>query len=563
MRVLGVLAATVATWLTGGAALACSVTSDFVRQSNYELAENADGVVVAVAERNTGGDGFDSSVTFRVEQRWKGAPPATVVLRSARLGQIAPSDPNRIDQAHPESYMGPCSRYTFQQGRRYVLFLADNEDGTGYGPQGWFVAPAVFGRSSEDYAGPNSLWARALHLYLEVQRNPDRMAALDDLAGRLPALEAANASAADRAIAADIRDHLSSLSPWKPTPYLLQAYAALERGESPRFSIRGPEANREGGFADAATDLIFDIRRPGFDLRRQKESVLLSLINGEHPDAAPLFDRLVAGQPTPGELALTIRYRSRNGDVLSAFRLFRDMALPRLGGLSNDDAATLAGSMMTAMRGPDYSYDEENQAWRTEPVLLQAWPEIALSLWWDMRRRGLEFGADPAIKLLRPADYRDRPEVTLPLMTLFDEAVEAWAISETARLAPTADWLEDEDPAWLPIRTLVMGYGEERDAALEGAICASDSGRTMVLRSLAIYGDFMDDNLIIRIGAIPDQSADDREQVQRALAIVYGRSADDPSRTWFGMGNRAFATLKDSFAGREGRGVTPIRCATP
>lgn len=561
MRFLMLLVVGLASWFGGGAAVACSVTSEFVRATNYELAENADGIVVAVAESSSGGDGFDGSVTFRIEERWKGAPPATVDLRGSALGRVSPSDPNQIAEAHPESYMGPCSRYTFQRGRRYVLFLENNEDEPSNRPRGWFVEPAIFGRSSEDYAGPDSLWARTLHLYLEIQSNPDRMAALVDLAARLPALEAPGRPPSDRAIAADIRDHLSSLSPWKPTPYLLSAYAALERGESPQFSIRGPEANREGGFADAATDLIFDVRHPDFDLRRQKETVLRSLITGDHPDAAPLFERLVQKGPTAGELALAIRFRSRRGDTLGAFQLFKNAALPRLGGLPDADATMLAGSMITAMWGPNYRYGEENEAWRAEPQVRDQWPEMALSLWWDMRRRGVELQGDDAIEMLRPADYRDRPEVTLVLMTRFDEPVKAWAISEAARLAPTADWLEDEDPAWLPIRALVMGYGPDRDAALDAAVCASKSGKVMVLRSLAVYGDRMDDDFIHRIEAMPGQSADDLEQVRRAFAVMYGRSADDPSRGWF-SNNTVYDALEDAFEGHGPQNVEPIHCPT-
>ncbi len=82
----------------------------------------------------------------------------------------------------------------------------------------------TFGRGAEDYAGPDSLWVRALSLYINIQQTElDRMAALDVLAGRLPRLEAPEAPAADRQLAWDIRDHLSSLSPDKPTAYLVNA----------------------------------------------------------------------------------------------------------------------------------------------------------------------------------------------------------------------------------------------------------------------------------------------------------------------------------------------------
>lgn len=501
---------------------ACSVTEDFVRASSFELVEQADAVVVARAVSQTGSwqDG-GASVVFEIEQALKGSPPTTVGMMETQLGRTQPSDPDTLIQAHPESFMGPCTRRTFQRGGRYVLFLSRADEP---GQPGWHAIHSVFARSAEDYAGPDSLWVRALRGHIEVQANPDRMAQLGMLAARLPALEGPSASAADRQIAADIRDHLSSLSPAKPTPYLVAAYEALERGESPRFSIRGPEADREGGAADALTDMIFDVRRPDFDLERQKLVVLRSLANGEHPDAQPLFERILANRPSSSQLGLAMRYFSQNRQFRRAYDLVEREALPRLGGLPNDEASALLSDINEALRGPDYSYGLENEAWKDDAYARERWPELALSLFWDFHRRGSEARFD-AIRSLRPTDFRARPEVTLALSTMFDDAVETWAIAEVDRLLPTADWLDDEDPLWLPLRVLAIGFGDEKDAALERAFCAGESGRIMVIQTLGLWGGSLDGELLIRMLAFPGADTETREQVLRALMHLDGRHA--------------------------------------
>ncbi len=528
MRIVASALAGLIVWATGTAALACSVTGEFVRSSSYELVERADAVVVAVADSQTAGsEEWDTRVTFRIEQALKGEPPATVLMNNARLGRTTPSDPDDLTTAHPETFEGGCSRSTFQRGGRYVLFLRDGEGVRE--PLGWYPMDPTFGRGAEDYAGPDSLWVRALSLYISIQQTePDRMAALDVLAGRLSRLEAPEAPAADRQLAWDIRDHLSSLSPDKPTAYLVNAYEALERGESPRFSVRGPEANREGGMADAMTDLVFDIRQPDFDIERQKAAILMSLVNGEHPDALPLFERLLATGPSPRTLGLTVRHLSGNGQYRRAFEIVETEVMRRLGGLPDDQALALIDDVAVAMRGPGYVYDQDNEAWRTEPYVLALWPETALSLYWDARRRTGEGGGFSAeLVALRPADYRARPEVTLALAEGFDEPVRNWAITEVDRLSPTADWLADDPPLELPLRVLVLDYGDERTAALIRTWCSGESGQILTRKALGAWGDELDIDLLMRMLASPRLNEDDRDHTRRSLAVLFGRNSRD------------------------------------
>jgi len=564
MRSVASIIAGVALSLVASAALACSVTSEFVMKTNYELAGRADAIVVAIAEREVEGDGDGfGSVVFRIESALKGDPPATVTMGGARLGRIAPSDPDSIAGPHPETMRGACSRYTYERGRRYVLFLGLGE-GRGYEPVGWYAQKAIFGRDSEDYAGPDSLWARALRIYVEVQRNPDGMAALSDLAGRLPALERAGASGADRALAADIRDHLSSLSPDKPTAYLVAAYEALERGERPRFEIRGPEANREGGAADAVTDFVIGSQSPDFDEEEQRESILLALVLGDHPDAAGLFERLSAETADPEILGYAIRHLAKNGQFRRAFERIERDGMRRVGSLPDEAAIRLAGNFAQAMRGDDrsdYRYGETEPAWRGDPHVAARWPELALSLYWDQVRRGGDGHRFPEeFEALRPSDYRARPEVTLALASGYDEAVESWAISEADRLIPVADWLKRDDPAWAPLQVLVTAYGEERDAALERAFCRNESGRIMVVQTLGLWGDDLDGEMLMRMLVTPGQDEEAVDMVRKALAAVYGRHATDLVRS-----SEEYDVIKASLTGGEimrySDAPVPLDCA--
>lgn len=565
---IGIALGGLALSLWGGSAAACSVTAEFFRSTSYELAENADAIVVAVAESEgmKDEDGF-GAVVFRIESALKGDPPETVTMDWAQLGDIEPSDPDSIAEAHPEAYEGGCTRHTYKRGNRYVLFLGHGE-GKGDEPAGWYAGKATFWRDSEDYAGPDSLWVRALRTYVEVQRNPDRMAALADLAGRLPALEGPGASTADRALAADIRDHLGSLSPDKPTAYLVGAYEALERGERPTFQVRGPEANREGGVAEALADFVMDVRRPDFDEELQKESILLALVLGDHPDAAGLFERLSAETADPEVLGYAIRHLANNGQFRRAFERIETDGMRRMGSLPDDAAQHLAGQFATAMRGRDYRYDRDtetwlNAAWRSDPYVAARWPEVALSLYWDQRRRsGRGYGFGEEFKTLMPRDYRGRPEVTLALADTYDEDVERWAVGEADRLIPQADWLKRDDRAWLPLRVLVLAYGEERDAALERAFCRNESGRIMVVQTLGLWGDDLDGELLMRMLVTPGQDEEAVDMVRKALAAIYGRHVGDLVR-----GSEEYDAIRASLTGGEimrySDAPLPLDCVRP
>lgn len=527
-----------AMWAMASSAQACSVTEDFVRSSTYEMVERADAVVVATAVDQVSVDGEDhsSTVSFSVDFALKGQPPSNFVNEWAYLGQPTRSDPNTISEAHPEAFMGPCSRMSFEKGRSYVIFLEHDARGPG---TGWAMVHHIFWRDAEDYHGPDSLWVEVLNFYIGVEAaEPDRMKAIDLLAGHLTRLERPGATSRERALAADIRDHLSSLSPWKPTAFLVEAYEALERGESPRFGIRGLEANQEGGAAQALTDAVFNTRRPPFDQEAQKAYVLRSLLNGDHPDAKPLFDRIVAVDHAPWQAGMAIRWFAENGDIKRAFDL-ADATSKTLSSLSRNEAASLIGDIVIAMSG---DYDADPAEWTQEPYVAAHWPQLALLLHQDAKDLGIldavpEMMLSRSIETLFTGDWRADPRISMVLAGNFVEDAETWAIAELERTLPVSDWQDASDPVWLPAGMLAVGYGEERDAALIAAYCNGGvSGRVVVMLALAEHGDFLDLMFLgWFIGDAPDRAGLDlvrailseRHAVMTSDEEMFGRRDSD------------------------------------
>lgn len=475
---------------------ACSLTEEAFHPTNFELVGAADAIVIATAVSGEpmGADGL-GGVRFRIDGSLKGEnPPVEFVDDFSILGSDPPVPPGNITEATGAG--GSCIRAGFELGKPYVLFLTLGDDGQ------WRRTGYAFSRDAEDYTGPDSLWVRAISLYVDVQRNPDRLAQREVLASMIAELEGPNATEADRVLAADIRYHLKSLSPLSPTVVLIDAYKALDRGETLGF-FTGPYDASE----------------------RQKEEILKFLVLGDHREAASFFDDLLDDPPQGRAIGWAIRFLVKNGELRRAFEVIESDVYPRLGGMSDETAEAVASDISRAMYG-EWQYPVPDvKPWEQDPHIRERWPEMALSLYWDFYRRGSPLGQlDAAIETLRPADYRGRPEVTLALAQRYDDEVEAWAIAEVDRLLPTADWLNDEDPLWFPLQVLTFAYGEERDAVLIKAFCSGESGRIMVVAQLGVYGDSLDEELLMGMLVSEGLNDDDREGILAGLIVNEGRS---------------------------------------
>ena len=525
------LAALAALWLglvAWAPARACSMAGEYVRPSNFELVQISDAIVVATAREARPGE-YGGSVVFDVGERVKGEAPATVEL-PGDFGSPGPSDLADIAYSHPEGHAGPCNRMTYRKGARYLLFLEKNEDGSLRG------TGHAFSRINEDYAGEDSTWMRAVRRYVAVQAKAPPMEQIPLLERMLESRRGLADQPLRPAELADIQDHLASLSPYKPTAYLLAAYSALEQGRVPPHGVRGRDADREQSGAETAARLL--LGEPADEEERtledRKRRVLTALVNGDHPDARPLFDRLAAQTPEdPAKVGLVLRFLGKNGAYDRAFHWIETRLMNRLPQLEPRVAQRLIGDVASMQGGEG----EGEEPWRGNAHAAAVWPELALSLYWYQVRT---FGADRAIhfgdvfEMLPHGDYRARPLLTLALARDYKAGIAEWAVSELRDESKRRRWegLPDEareaatDPARLPLQILLSAWEAEHAAVLEEVFCQSETRRQLLIDAFGEAADGLYADLIAKIAA-----SDISQDARALLPNAYVRWAARNDRT--------------------------------
>lgn len=549
------LAAAAALFLAApwASASACSMIAEYVRPTNFELVQISDSIVVATA-RAQRPEGDWTKVLFDVGEKVKGEAPSRLELPGG-IGKIRPSDLDSLAQPHPEAGAGMCNRITFRKGGRYLLFLQKDEKGQ------LRATGEAFSRINEDYAGEDTVWMRTVRRYLRIQATAGPMEQLSILAGLA---ERGHGPANERltpAEIADIRDHLSSLSPHKPTAYLLAAYAALERGRTPDHGVRARSADREQSQADTLARFVFDgPAEGGTDHESKRRQVLTALVNGRHPDAMPLFDRLATESPEdPASMGLVLRYFTRNGAYGRAFQWIEARLMDRLAKLDPQAAMRLVADVAQVQSAGG----DGKEPWRDDPRAAALWPELALSLYWYQVRT---FGADQAIsfgsaiRTLPHQDYRARPPLTLALARSYEKGITEWAVSELLDEAKRKAW-EDlpeeirkarDDPAALPLQIMLFAWHHRYQRVPEQVFCQSEARRLLLIRTLGEVGGNLYSDLIEQIAASP-LSAEEREALPAAIE-QWGRRND---REWMYEGRAA--RLVAEF--RQGKKMAaPIKC---
>ncbi len=536
-------------------AAACSVIPEFVRPSNFELVQISDAIVIARVSAVRPGEDL-KIITFDVEDRVKGEAPVQVELEGA-LGKPSPSDQNNIGSSHPEGHAGPCNRMTFRKGGRYLLFL-EKDEGTKLRQAGY-----PFSRINEDYAGEETVWMRTVRRYVRLQSTAapiEQIASLERLADSRRGLAG---EALQSAEIEDIRDHLGSLSPYKPTPYLLAALSGLEKGLMPRRGVRPRSADREQSDADAIAQLALGTppgdADPG-DLEAMRLQLLTALVTGDHPDALPVFDRLAAEVPEdPDRIGLALRFFARNGAYGRAFQWIETRLMKRLAELDPLAAHRLIGHVadLQSVGG------EGGEPWRSDPRAAALWPELALSLYWYQVRT---FGADrtvrftDALRTLPHGDYRARPLLTLALAAGFATGVAEWAVLELKDEAKRKAWealLEETratqvDPAALPLQILLSAWHYKYSPGVDQVSCQSEKRGLLLIRTLGEVGDSLFSDLIQKIAASA-LSEEERAALPGAIE-QWGRRND---RSWPYEG-RAAGFLASFREGK--RTAAPIPC---
>lgn len=285
-------------------ARACSPTPGFIRPSNFELVQDADVIVVAtpINERGVPADPY-KNVSFRTLQTIKGEVPETFEVGQLMLGRTRPSDPNQIMFSHPQGDMGSCNRTTLARGKSYVLFLARDRAGK------LEIYGAPFSRVNEDFSGPDSMWMKTIRIYVDLQQRLKPMAQLDELSAmraKLPTQP--RRKTFQDALANDIDMHFASISPWKPTGFLLAALSDYRSGKPPKYGPRPDAFDEEQSAAEALTDVLFPGAANGGTEKAFDQKILTSLAAPGHPDAWPVFEPMVSPAASPTALSLGLRY---------------------------------------------------------------------------------------------------------------------------------------------------------------------------------------------------------------------------------------------------------------
>ncbi|MEP3891361.1 MAG: hypothetical protein ABJN69_12955 [Hellea sp.] len=491
-------------------ALACSMMGDWVKPTNFELVELADAIVIAKPMSQSSFFGLDdeNEITFSIVKTIKGEVPKTITSESGRLGIfVRKSDANSISDAHWESFSGPCSRQTFKRGNPYVLFLSKRKDGT------LSLGITAFSRDKEDYAGPDSLWMKTISYYLDVQKMEDPDVQLSTLKRKYDELILSAAESDERKLTMDIAEHFSSMSPYKPSNFLLENYKALTTGQALPFGVRHPDANREGGNAELMTDFVLGTERSDFDVENKKAYILRSLATAGHSElnAKTFFEGLYQKDNSVAHLGLLLAYLGQNGYYDDALALARQDIIPAIETLKEDDLRSLYSGM--------YGMHENQNNWRHPLWMDHAdaktwWPEFAYEVQGLLNAR---FGTDrsvsePVLKALRPGNYRDRPDITRQLAALYDEEEAIrWAETELSALLEAGEEV-DSKKFDLPVEVLLIDYNPSRPEALDKVFCNSLT-RLPLLSHLDKVTEINRDDLSERFGIQHSLMSVDEKQV--------------------------------------------------
>jgi hypothetical protein len=205
------LLALLAVALAAGSAHACEPVRGYRIPTNIELVQDADVIVLArVVSGPAPGAAVGvpwsgpGQVLLDPIEPLKGSPAGkalrlfgTTVERNGRPVKAAPTP---LTEAHPSAYEGACVRVKYSPGTLVVAMFKRS-------PQGLRELSFPFARETEDVAGPNATWVRAVRYYVAASqggRTAQRRAFT-----RLKAKLAADGDSQDREIAEDIGRYLS------------------------------------------------------------------------------------------------------------------------------------------------------------------------------------------------------------------------------------------------------------------------------------------------------------------------------------------------------------------
>lgn len=150
---------------------ACSVVSGYRIPTTLELVDQAEAIVLArVADGGATTESGLKEVRLVPFALLKGPTmPPEIHFEGAMLSneqfKAVASDPRNLVDANPDAFSGGCQRYVFDEGMIIVAFLQRYDDKLM--PDG-----SPFSRSLEDVPSPESLWVKAVKLYVQISALP-------------------------------------------------------------------------------------------------------------------------------------------------------------------------------------------------------------------------------------------------------------------------------------------------------------------------------------------------------------------------------------------------------
>ena len=509
-----------------GGAYACRMTNDYDEPTNFDLVHLADAIVVATPQSQKEVGDHDYEVTFSIDKVIKGDIGPVYVSKKGRdwiTGNLEDSgdyvsfsDPDDLQYTYPGS-AASCIRGSFVQGRQVVLFLSKASDGD------YYRNTYAFARVAEDYFGEESLWMTTIRYYLEVQKEPDRVKQLDILKKKYQELiEKTEMTDYEAELAQDIFFHLGNVSQYKPTEYLFEEYQVLEEGRSNRFAIgaraekieaylkrkKEKEAAKRkaerlaAGLPEEEEDPFGwdDDEAEEHDPDDDKVRVIEDLMLGKHPGVTPFFDALMQKEGKKlNFLHVIAQFYSENGRYHEALELYRSRAFIVLNTADYHDAGTFFRYALSIHNDP---HDPDKEKWVEDPDVRVWWPEFAYSMYLTLIRRSELEGRDgpepdsieSELKVLRPNDYRTRPDLAVLLAQLYKDPVIDWAKNEIEAYVQNPAVKRQSDFLALPMLVFLQSYDftAEYHVQFKRYFCLNEEVRAEMLKQFGqvrgIYG---------------------------------------------------------------------------
>ena len=493
---------------------ACSLIDGAFLQSNFEMIDSSDAIVVARAVRQRKSNDFDSKVFFDVEEILKGSPPNEVADDRGHFGKPMPSNPDVFLLANPEAYRGRCNRHTYRRGDRYVLMLKNMPE------HGFIVYGDAFSRINEDDFGRDSMWRRAIQTYLRIQENPDRMAQLAELEELVTFSQRENATDFEKQLGIDALRHLLSVHPDKPTQWLLDRY-------------HDPDIDNRlfnGVIADTGEDpdetMVARVYGGVRWAEKRQTMIVRALAEGDHPDAAPLFHSIVVENATDATqlgAALAFFVRQKNYALVKA--AFAEHILWVTGVTGPGSGPGFWG---TVQRAVGYGEDRDVD------------PEFAD--WWDRQKLAncfirsgpfsCRYGRDEIAALLDDP----RGNETLLLAGAKSPEVIAWAEAELDRLK--AEGVKTHHRDWdFPRKLLLAAYDGDGPKRVHELACGSKEMRWGLADSIGRAPTRHTKNLLREMMAM-EQHKHVRKQLFESAVLF---AANDKKGNRRGNANLAYA----------------------